>query len=53
MLTVRVLVSWPTMLPLVIVSYVRGNRRLHELAGPTVAEFRAGAAPPFGLQRGF
>lgn len=53
LLAVRVLVSWPTMLPLVIVSYVRGNRRLHELEGPTVEEFRLGAPPPFGLQRGF
>lgn len=53
LLVVRVLVSWPTMLPLVITSYVRGNRRLHELAGPTVEEFRAGAAAPFALQRGF
>lgn len=53
LLVVRVLVSWPTMLPLVITSYVRGNRRLHELRGPTVDEFRAGDLAPFALQRGF
>ena len=53
LLVVRVLVSWPTMLPLVIVSYVRGNRRLHELGGPTVDEHRSGARGPFALQRGF
>lgn len=53
LLVVRVLVSWPTMLPLVIASYVRGNRRLHELRGPTVDEFRTGSPAPFARQRGF
>ncbi len=52
-LVVRVLVGWPTILPLVIVSYVRGNRLLHELGGPTVQEHIALAHPPFGRQRGF
>lgn len=50
----RVLTSWPTTIPLLIVSYVYGNRKLHRLGGPNVDEFREGAAPPFiGLQRGF
>jgi hypothetical protein len=53
LLVVRVLVSWPTMLPLVIVSYVRGNRMLHALGGPTVREHIALARPPYGRQRGF
>lgn len=46
--------SWPTILPLLVISYVYGNRRLHRLGGPNVEEFAAGAAPPFvGSQRGF
>jgi hypothetical protein len=46
--------SWPTILPLLIVSYVYGNRRLQRLGGPNVEEFAAGSAPPYvGLQRGF
>jgi len=53
LLTVRVLVSWPTMLPLLIVSYVRGNAKLHDLGGPTVEEHVADAPPPWGRQRGF
>lgn len=53
LLVVRVAVSWPTMLPLVIVSYVRGNALLHRLGGPTVEEFRASTPPPYHLQRGF
>lgn len=53
LLVVRVLVSWPTMLPLVIVTYVRGNRLLHRLGGPTVVEHVSRADPPWGRQRGF
>ncbi len=49
----RVVLSWPTMIPLLIVSYVFGNRRLHRLGGPTVDEFETGSPPPFGRQRGF
>ncbi len=50
----KVLTSWPTIIPLLIVSYVYGNRKLHRLGGPNVDEFRAGAHPPFaGEQRGF
>ena len=51
---VRVLTSWPTLIPLLIATYVYGNRRLGQLGGPTVAEFEAGSAGPFrGGQRGF
>ncbi len=50
----KVLTSWPTILPLLVVSYVYGNRKLHRLGGPNVDEFLAGAAPPYaGHQRGF
>lgn len=50
----KVVTSWPLIIPLLIVSYVYGNRKLHRLGGPNVDEFRAGAAPPFaGSQRGF
>lgn len=50
----KVLTSWPTIIPLLIVTYVLGNRLLHRLGGPSVAEFEAGQARPFqGGQRGF
>ncbi len=50
----KVATSWPLIIPLLIVSYVYGNRKLHRLGGPNVDEFLAGAEPPFaGSQRGF
>ena len=50
----RILTSWPTILPLLIVTYVYGNRYLNRLGGPTVAEFQSGFSGPFtGGQRGF
>lgn len=50
----KVLTSWPLIVPLLIASYVYGNRKLHRLGGPNVEEFQAGAEPPFaGSQRGF
>jgi hypothetical protein len=50
----KVATSWPLILPLLIVSYVYGTRRLDRLGGPNVAEFESGADPPFqGGQRGF
>ncbi len=50
----KVLTSWPTIIPLLIVTYVLGNRFLHRLGGPSVAEFEAGLSGPFqGGQRGF
>jgi len=50
----KVATSWPTIIPLLIVTYIYGNRRLHRLGGPTVAEFEAGLDGPFaGGQRGF
>lgn len=46
--------SWPTILPLLVVSYIYGNRKLSRLGGPNTEEFAAGASPPYaGSQRGF
>ena len=50
----KVLTSWPLIIPLLIATYVYGNRRLHKLGGPNVAEHLAGTPPPYsGRQRGF
>jgi len=50
----KVVTSWPLIVPLLIGSYVYGNRKLHRLGGPNVIEYQAGASPPFvGSQRGF
>lgn len=51
---VKVVTSWPMMLPLLLVSYVWGNGMLHKLGGPNVDEHVAGAGAPYeGGQRGF
>jgi len=48
------LTSWPTILPLLIVSYRVGVIRRERLGGPNIDEHRAGASPPYeGGQRGF
>ncbi len=50
----KVLTSWPLIVPLLIASYVYGNRKLHKLGGPNVDEYLAGHQPPYaGQQRGF
>lgn len=50
----KVVTSWPLIIPLLIASYVYGNRKLHRLGGPSIEEFESGAEPPFaGKQRGF
>jgi hypothetical protein len=52
--TVRILLGWPFILALLIVSYLYGLWRLGRLGGPSVAEFKAGKSPPWeGQQRGF
>lgn len=54
LLTYKLATSWPVSLPLLFAGYVYGNRKLHRLGGPSVAEFSAGAQPPFaGGQHGF
>jgi len=50
----KVLTSWPLIIPLLIATYVYGNRKLHKLGGPNVDEYLADVRPPFaGQQRGF
>jgi len=51
---VKILTGWPIGIPLVILSYVYGTKRLRSLGGPSVEEFRTGAPPPWeGQQSGF
>jgi hypothetical protein len=48
------LTSWPTILPLLIISYRLGVTRRERLAGPNLDEHHRGVRPPFqGGQRGF
>lgn len=50
----KVLTSWPLIIPLLIASYMYGNRKLHRLGGPNVEEYQEGTQPPYtGQQRGF
>ena len=50
----KTLTSWPTILPLLYVTYRAGIARRTALGGPSVDEHRAGVAPPYeGGQRGF
>ncbi len=51
---VQVLTGWPATIVLLVVSYLYGTWRLRTLKGPSVDEFKAGAAPPWnGQRRGF
>jgi hypothetical protein len=51
---VNALMGWPAILLLLIASYLYGTRRLAQLGGPSVEEFRAGAPAPWqGQRRGF
>jgi hypothetical protein len=50
----KTLTSWPTILPLLYISYRTGVTRRNALGGPNIDEFRTGASPPFaGNQRRF
>jgi hypothetical protein len=50
----KTMTSWPTILPLLYVSYRVGVERRSALGGPNIDEFLAGATPPFeGNQRRF
>ncbi len=52
--TVRILLGWPFIVALLIVTYLYGLWRLGKLQGPSVEEFKAGKAPPWeGQKRGF
>lgn len=51
---VNVLTGWPSTVILLALSYLYGLWRLQNLQGPSVAEFEAGAGPPWtGQRRGF
>jgi MFS family permease len=51
---VQLLTGWPTLILLLIVSYLYGMWRLQNLTGPSVDEFKAGLKPPWqGQKRGF
>lgn len=51
---VQVLTGWPATIALLVASYLYGTWRLRTLKGPSVDEFKAGAAPPWsGQRRGF
>jgi hypothetical protein len=50
----NVLAGWPFTVALLAISYIYGTWRLRHLRGPSVEEFKAGAAPPWaGQRRGF
>ncbi len=50
----KTLTSWPTILPLLYLTYRVGVTRREALGGPSIQEHQAGAAPPYaGGQRGF
>jgi hypothetical protein len=48
---IRIVTGWPSLALLLIASYSYGSWRLPRLGGPSVAEFRGGAEPPFESQR--
>lgn len=51
---VYVITGWPATIALLALSYLYGLWRLGHLQGPSVAEFEAGAGPPWeGQHRGF
>lgn len=51
---IRLITGWPATIALLVASYLYGTWRLQRLRGPSVAEFKQGAAPPWrGQRRGF
>lgn len=51
---VRIVMGWPALLALLIVTYILGRRWLLALSGPSVEEFAASLPPPWkGQQAGF
>jgi hypothetical protein len=46
--------GWPALIVLLIISYIYGLRRLKQLEGPSIEEYKALKTPPWqGQQRGF
>jgi len=51
---VNTLLGWPSLIILLVLSYLFGNWRLQNLNGPSVEEFRKQVPPPWeGQKRGF
>lgn len=52
--TIEILLGWPYIVFILVVSYLYGIWRLGDLGGPSVEEFKNGAPPPWqGQKRGF
>jgi hypothetical protein len=50
----RILLGWPFIIALLLITYIYGTWRLRNLAGPSVEEFKQSKAPPWeSQQRGF
>jgi hypothetical protein len=50
----RIVLGWPFIVVLLVVSYLFGMWRLRKLGGPSVQEFKEGQEPPWeSQQRGF
>jgi hypothetical protein len=51
---VRLFMGWPYTILVLVITYLYGLKRLQKLGGPSVAEFKSDAPPPWqGQQRGF
>jgi hypothetical protein len=52
--TARIVLGWPFIILLLVISYIFGMWRLRKLGGPSVLEFKEGKEPPWeSQQRGF
>jgi hypothetical protein len=50
----RILLGWPFIISLLLITYIYGTWRLRNLSGPSVKEFKQSKAPPWeSQQRGF
>lgn len=51
---VNILLGWPTLTVVLVISYIYGIWRLNQLGGPGVDEFKKGKKPPWdGQKKGF
>ncbi|MFC1600527.1 DUF3159 domain-containing protein [Patescibacteria group bacterium] len=51
---VNIITGWPGTIVLLIISYLWGMKRLNDLKGPSVSEFKRGKKPPWkGQRKGF
>ena len=52
--TTRLVMGWPYTVLVLVASYLYGQKRLANLAGPSVGEYKSGAQPPWsGQLKGF